>query len=69
MQLGRIAYVTSQRAFSRTEETGQNFEFDVNAEIVELAGWVRRGCGLDCLRPALALGVCLTIIGNTHVKH
>jgi hypothetical protein len=36
MQMGRIVYVISQRAFFRTEEVGQDSEFDENAEILEL---------------------------------
>jgi hypothetical protein len=36
MQMGRIAYVMSQRAFFRKEEAGQDSEFDENAEILEL---------------------------------
>jgi hypothetical protein len=50
MQMGHIAYVTSQRAFSRKEEAGQDSEFDENAEIlVGKAGLDnvedRSGCG------------------------
>jgi hypothetical protein len=36
MQMGRIAYVTSKRAFFRTEEAGQDSELDENADILEL---------------------------------
>jgi hypothetical protein len=36
MQMGRIAYITSQRAFFRKEEAGQDSESDENAEISEL---------------------------------
>jgi hypothetical protein len=36
MQMGRIACVTSQRAFFRKKEAGWDSEFDENAEIFEL---------------------------------
>jgi hypothetical protein len=34
MQMGRIGQITSQRAFFRKEEAGQDSEFDENAEIL-----------------------------------